>query len=172
MHESIWPAGRELHLKPLPNKRKAFTVTNSRIVLFPSGFAAWSISNAVEAAEGGNNGISGGAMLQVVLGLALVLALMAALAWLLRRAGGMQRDTAGAIRVIGGAMVGQRERVVLLEVADTWLVVGVAPGHVTALHSMPKGEIGKGPPGQAGSGTRFSIWLQQIADKRSGQPHD
>jgi flagellar protein FliO/FliZ len=50
--------------------------------------------------------------------------LMAALAWLLRQAGGMQRDTAGTIRVIGGAMVGQRERVVLLEVADTWLVVG------------------------------------------------
>jgi flagellar protein FliO/FliZ len=107
-----------------------------------------------------------------VIGLALVLALMAGLAWLLRRASGMQRDTAGAIRVIGGAMVGQRERVVLLEVADTWLVVGVAPGHVTALHSMPKGEIGKGPPSQAGSGTRFSTWLQQIADKRSGQTHD
>jgi hypothetical protein len=73
MHESIWPAGRELHLKPLPNKRKAFTVTNSRIVLFPSGFAAWSISNAVEAAEWGTTEFPG-AMLQVVLGLALVLA--------------------------------------------------------------------------------------------------
>jgi flagellar protein FliO/FliZ len=172
MHEFICPVDRVFLPKPLPNKKKVFTVTNSRIVLFPPGLVAWSFSNAVEAAEGGGNGIAGGAMLQVVLGLILVLALMAGLAWLLKRAGGMQRDTAGAIRVMGGAMVGQRERVVLLEVADTWLIVGVAPGHVTALHSMPKGEIGKGPAGETVSGARFSTWLQQIADKRSGKAHD
>ena len=58
-------------------------------------------------------------MLQVMLGLGLVLALMAGLAWLLRRFGGMQQGAAGAIKIIGGSAVGQRERVVVVEVGDT-----------------------------------------------------
>ena len=82
-----------------------------------------------------------GGMLQVILGLGLVLAAIAGCAWLLRRFGGLQAHGSGAIKVIGGSAVGQRERVVLVEVADTWLVIGVAPGQVTTLHSMPKGDI-------------------------------
>jgi flagellar protein FliO/FliZ len=120
---------------------------------------------------------SGASMLQVMLGLGLVLAVMAACAWLLRRFGGLQRGGGGAIKIIGGSAVGQRERVVLVEVADTWLVIGVAPGHVTALHSMPKGEIDIGtastPPAIGGTGTdtRFSAWFRQVMAKRDGEQH-
>lgn len=116
-------------------------------------------------------------MLQVMLGLGLVLAVMAGCAWLLRRFGGVQRGAAGAIKIIGGSAVGQRERVVLVEVADTWLVIGVAPGHVTALHSMPKGEIAVNtastPPTAGGTGTdaRFSAWFKQVMEKRHGEQH-
>jgi flagellar protein FliO/FliZ len=105
-------------------------------------------------------------MLQVMLGLGLVLALMGGLAWLLKRLGGMQQGSAGAIKILGGAAVGQRERVVLVEIADTWLVIGVAPGHVSALHSMPKGEIMESAvrvPGNA----RFPLWLKQVIEKQA-----
>ena len=34
-------------------------------------------------------------------------------------------------------MVGQRERVVVVEVGGSWLVLGVAPGQVRALHTLP-----------------------------------
>lgn len=118
---------------------------------------------------------SGASMLQVILGLGLVLAVMAGCAWLLRRFGGLQRGAGGAIRIIGASAVGQRERVVLVEVADTWLVVGVAPGHVTALHSLPKGEIpsvtASTSPAIGGTGTdnRFSAWLSQVMAKRDGE---
>ena len=55
-------------------------------------------------------------------------------AWLLKRfARGSWSLPAGAIKVIGGVAVGQRERVVVVEVGGTWLVVGVAPGQVRAL---------------------------------------
>ena len=67
---------------------------------------------------------SGASMLQVMLGLGLVLAVMAGCAWLLRRFGGLQRGAGGAIKIIGASAVGQRERVVLVEVADSWLVIG------------------------------------------------
>jgi flagellar protein FliO/FliZ len=118
---------------------------------------------------------SGGSMLQVILGLGLVLAVMAGSAWLLRRFGGLQRRPGGGgIRVIGGSAVGQRERVVLVEVADTWLVIGVAPGHVTALHSMPKGEITPGTAdtvGGASTDHHFSAWFRKTMAKRDGERH-
>jgi len=111
-------------------------------------------------------------MLQVMLGLGLVLAVMAGCAWLLRRFGGMPRGAAGVLKVIGGSAVGQRERVVLIEVNDTWLVVGVAPGHVTALHSMPKGEnLPAGAPQAASVATSdyFPGWLKRMTEKRNGE---
>lgn len=116
--------------------------------------------------------VSDGGMLQVMLGLVVVLAVIAATAWLLRRFGGMARGPASLVKVLGGSAVGQRERVVLVEVGDTWLVIGVAPGHVTALHSMPKGESTASssdstttPVGDA----RFSAWFRQVMEKRNGK---
>ena len=114
----------------------------------------------VARAGSGNTAVSDAGVLQVVLGLGFVLALMAGLAWLLRRFGGMQQRAAGAIKILGGAAVGQRERVVLVEIADTWLIIGVASGHVSALHSMPKGEIRENP-GEVGGNARFSARLRQ-----------
>ena len=113
-------------------------------------------------------------MLQVMLGLGLVLAVIAGAAWLLRRFGGMARGAASVVKVIGGSAVGQRERVVLVEVGDTWLVVGVAPGHVTALHSMPKGESTVSFPNGTSTGSpvgdaRFSAWFKQVMEKRNGK---
>jgi flagellar protein FliO/FliZ len=117
---------------------------------------------------------SGGSMFQVILGLGLVLAVMAGSAWLLRRFGGLQQRSGSGIKVIGGSAVGQRERVVLVEVADTWLVIGVAPGHVTALHSMPKGEITTGTAdtvGGASTDHHFSAWFRKTMAKRDGERH-
>ncbi len=111
-----------------------------------------------------------GGMFQVMLGLGLVLAVIAGCAWVLKRFSGIRRGPISAIKIIGGSAVGQRERVVLVEIADTWLVIGVAPGHVTALHSMPKGE-NMASTDRAGSGNerdaRFSSWFKQVMETRN-----
>jgi flagellar protein FliO/FliZ len=121
------------------------------------------------AASGDSAPASGGSLLQVMLGLGLVLVVMAGFVWLLKRLRGMQPGSGDAIKIIGGSAVGQRERIVLVEVADTWLVIGVAPGHVTALHSMPKGEITTSIPHIVGTtkpDSRFSNWLRQVMEKQ------
>jgi flagellar protein FliO/FliZ len=141
---------------------------NSPVSLVLLGLAVWLPSDCVGAAGQGSTTVEG-SMFQVMLGLGFVLALMLGLAWLLRRWGALPRGTAGVIRVIGGSMVGQRERVVLVEVADTWLVIGVAPGQVTALHSMPKGELDVDTARTASGGNHFSAWLQQMSEKRQGK---
>lgn len=111
--------------------------------------------------------VSLGGMLQVLLGLAIVLGTVAASAWLLKRFAPGQVSAGGAIRLIGGIAVGPKERVVVVEVGETWLVVGVAPGQVTALHNMPR--IANLPDSNAlaGNDQRFSAWLKDVVSRRN-----
>ena len=81
------------------------------------------------------------ALLQAFGGLAVLVALMFAAAWVFRRSGGVQALARGPVKVVGGVSVGTRERVVLLEGAETWVLVGVAPGQVQALHTLPRQEL-------------------------------
>lgn len=110
--------------------------------------------------------VSFGGVLQVLFGLAVVLGTVAASAWLLKRLAPGQVSAGGAIRLIGGIAVGPKERVVVVEVGDTWLVVGVAPGQVNALHNMPKlaslPEAGRPAAGDQ----RFANWLSEVMNRR------
>jgi flagellar protein FliO/FliZ len=108
---------------------------------------------------------AGASLLQVLLGLAVVIAALVGGLWLLKRVSAPHGAAAGALRVIAGASVGPRERVVLLEVEDTWLVVGVAPGQVNALHQMPKGQLAAAP--SAPTGKDFGAWLKQVKERRN-----
>jgi flagellar protein FliO/FliZ len=40
--------------------------------------------------------------------------------------------------VVGGVMLGPRERLVVVEVGDTWLLLGVGGGQVNILHTLPR----------------------------------
>lgn len=66
-----------------------------------------------------------------------VLAIIFVVAWLLRRAGGGSGFSAQRLKVVSSIAVGQRERVVLVQVEQSWLVLGVGGGQVTRLHEMP-----------------------------------
>ncbi|HSI95999.1 MAG TPA: flagellar biosynthetic protein FliO [Methylophilaceae bacterium] len=77
-------------------------------------------------------------LLQVLFGLGMVLAAIGGTAWLLRKLAPGQVAASGALRVVGGVAVGPKERVVLVDVGETRLVLGVAPGHIATLHQMPR----------------------------------
>jgi len=105
-----------------------------------------------------------GSLLQVIVGLVIVLLLLGAVVWVLRRMGSLRQQGPGAMRVLGAVPVGQRERVVLIEVAQTWLFVGVAPGSVNALHSMPKSnEVPATMPAPHGE-PGFAYWLKRLTE--------
>jgi flagellar protein FliO/FliZ len=112
--------------------------------------------------------VSTGSILQVIFSLLLVLAAVVLVAWILKRINLPQHGTGSVLKVISGVAVGQRERIVLVEVNNTWLVVGVAPGQVRALHSMPKADLPvpqvETPPGMDG---KFQGWLKQMMEKRN-----
>ena len=70
------------------------------------------IATAVHAADAlPPSPVTFSGLLQVLLGLALVVAAIVATGWLLRRIGPSQ-SAGGLLRVVGGVMVGPRERLV------------------------------------------------------------
>ncbi len=76
-------------------------------------------------------------MLTVLLSLALILGGFVAVAWFARRyLPGMGAQ--GAVKVVGTTAVGTRERVVVVEMDGTWLLLGVGGGNVRLLHTQPK----------------------------------
>jgi flagellar protein FliO/FliZ len=88
-----------------------------------------------------------GSLVQVTLSLVLVLAAVFAAAWILRRLrmGGGKRET-GAIAIVAEQAVGPRERVVLLQVGNDRVLVGVASGSVRALHTLRDASSHEGAP--------------------------
>ena len=75
-----------------------------------------------------------GMLLQLTLGLVVVLAAAMALSWLLRR---YALPRGGAIQVIGGLPLGSRERLLLIEVDQVRLLIGVTASQIQALHVFP-----------------------------------
>lgn len=74
----------------------------------------------------------------MLLALGIVLGAIAATAWVLRRMAPGQAGGAGNLRVVAAVAVGPKERVVLVDVGATRLVLGVAAGQVNLLHEMPR----------------------------------
>ena len=82
------------------------------------------------------NGGIGGQLLQLVLGLLLVIGLIFVLAWLMRRV--QRAGPAGnqVIKLVGSRALGTRDRLVLVQVGNEQVLLGVSPGSITALHVM------------------------------------
>ena len=106
-----------------------------------------------------------GALLQGLLGLAMVLAALAAFFWFLRRFSPGQSVAQGAVKIVGGIMLGPRERLVVVEVGETWLLLGVGGGQVSTLHSLPRPE-GFTPNDTLAATPGFAEKLKELVSKR------
>lgn len=78
-------------------------------------------------------------LLRLFLGLVLVVGLILAIGWLARRSG-LQGRIQGGMRVVDTLTLGPRQRIVMVEVEKTWLVVGVTAGQMNVLHTLPAGD--------------------------------
>jgi flagellar protein FliO/FliZ len=111
-----------------------------------------------------------GSLLQTIVSLLFVLALLVGLAWAMKRFGPRAMGGAANMRVVGALSLGGRERIMVVEVADQWIVVGAAPGRVNVLTTMPKQEGVEPPaPMAAGLPSGFADWLKQTIDRRNAK---
>jgi flagellar protein FliO/FliZ len=112
----------------------------------------------------------GSSILQLGLGSALVLGLLFATLWLLKKIGAPRGASANLIRVISAAAVGPRERVVVVAVGDKHLVLGVAPGLVSLLSetAQPLADIQLNNTVSAAPVVPdFAQWLKRTLAKRN-----
>ena len=80
--------------------------------------------------------VGGAGIGQMLLSLIFVVAVIVALAYALRQMQGVGRGSRGRLKFIDALAVGAKERVVLIEVGKTQLLVGVATGAVQILHVL------------------------------------
>lgn len=103
---------------------------------------AWAQQAVTPPATGNADNPMAGHLLQTTLGLLFVVGLLLALVWLLKRMGiGNQQRRGGFYKVLATSALGPREKIVLVEIGDTWLVLGMTSNSINTLHSMPAGSI-------------------------------
>lgn len=110
-----------------------------------------------------NDPVSSQGILQLLLGLGLVVGFILMLAWLARRVGGVRGYSMGSMKVLGGMSMGAREKVVLMQVGNTQILLGVAPGRIQTLHVLdePVGATAQ-PDAQEHGADTFAARLKTI----------
>jgi flagellar protein FliO/FliZ len=77
-----------------------------------------------------------------------------------------------ALHVVGSLSLGGRERILVVEIGDQWIVVGAAPGRVSALATMARQDSAPADILMQQNGLAapsFSEWLKQTIEKRNGK---
>jgi len=97
--------------------------------------------------------VEGPSFMPMVLALVVVLGLLGAAVWVLRRAGIAPRAGSQQLRIVTQLALGPRERVLIVEAGDRWWLLGVGAGGVTRLGTMPKGESAAAAPPVASFGS-------------------
>ncbi len=134
----------------------------------------------IEAVQAGGDAMLGMAAFgKTALVLVAMVGLILLCGWLLKRFGPGQMAAGQTLKLVASRAVGAKERVVVLELEDTWLVLGVGGGKVTKLHERPAPERppapDPAPTGQAvnpqdGFASRFAQALKANLSGGPGKP--
>lgn len=97
---------------------------------------------------------------RLLFGLLVVLGLLMLCAWLIRR-GGMTGQS-GLIKIVSQCAVGTRERIVLVQIGEQQLLIGVTPQQISLLHTLTEPVVAAAVP----AGNKFA---EQLALLMKGQ---
>lgn len=99
-----------------------------------TALAAEPLAKAVTTPVAGSN--IGGQLVQLLFGLLLVVGLIFALAWLLRRVQQIGPRGNQAIRLVASQALGPRDRLLLVQVGGEQILLGISAGRITPLHVL------------------------------------
>jgi len=125
--------------------------------MFTSGIAAQELATDTKAIASPEL-FSAGYLFQVLGSLVLVFVCLFAVVYFLKRFNGVGAGSGSALRIVASANVGQREKVVLVQVGGEQLLIGVAPGAVRSLHVLK--EPVSEEAGNEGSSQDFAALLR------------
>lgn len=108
--------------------------------------------------------------LQILLALFFILALIFSGVWLLKRFSPAIAANRIPLKVLGNLSVGNKERIMIIEAGDQWLIVGVTANNIQTLGTLPKQESLLSA-GTADSST-FQDWLRHTLEKKKSATAD
>lgn len=131
-----WPlaATGVVVVEPLPAEAAARTAASA----FADGQPVATTSSTVQPATAALGAPPSGAGMvgTTVVTLLLVIGFILALAWLARRMPGIGAAGNPALKVVGSLALGPRERVVVVDVGGTQLLLATGPGGTRTLHTL------------------------------------
>lgn len=104
--------------------------------------------------------LSYGNAMNVIGSLMLVLALLFAAAWLMRRSQSLIKPRTGHIQVVSQIALGVKEKVLLLKVGDENILLGCSSGTMRPLHTW-QGDLPDAPENDSTGAPQFMTLLQQ-----------
>jgi len=107
----------------------------------------------------------GSSPFRVVFGLMIVLGVIGAFAWLMKRFNHSKIGGHSVAKIVGGVNLGSRERLVVVELAGHWIVAGVTPGNINSLGSFKISEIERASSSTIALPVDKSILLNEIEEQ-------
>ena len=142
------------------NCRRLFARVSLLPGLLLSGLASGAAGESFQA-------VSGGKLLETLLGLGLVLALIFVLARVLQRMQGSVSGGNTVMKVVSSLSIGTRERILLLKVADKHILVAATPQSVSPLHVFD--EMPEDLPEPQVQGSGFASLLQSMGGRENNR---
>ncbi len=123
--------------------------------------STWSLfSYGAEATESS----SAGGLIQITFSLLVVVALLIGLSILFKKFGLNRISNSLPIKVVGAVSIGNNQRLVVIEVGEEWILLGVTPQQITTITNMPRQESGGGS-NNGENRVNFSTWMQSALEK-------
>ncbi|UTW07317.1 flagellar biosynthetic protein FliO [Pseudomonas benzenivorans] len=131
-------------------------------VILATPLTALAAEPAAQAGPSLADGGMAGQLLQLLLGLLLVVGLIFLLAWLMRRVQQVGPRGGQVIKILASQALAPRDRLVLVQVGQEQILLGLTPGRITPLHVLA--EPVHLPDGQPAS-TEFAQRLMELLGK-------
>ena len=110
---------------------------------------------------------SGAALMQLLVGLLVVIGLILFLSWALRRFSGLSPMDKN-MRVLGVLPLSTREKAVLVQVGGKQLLLGVAPGRVSHLHTFDE-EVVVPEPARMGFANKLTEAMRRQQESKGSE---
>ena len=131
--------------------------------------AAQAAPVAHQARQVGSQAPAAPGLFGAVFALLLVLGLIVGLGWLLKRMPGSGFRPSAGLRVVASLPLGAKERVVVVEVNNEQLLLGVTAGGINVLHTLPE-PLPVPPPAKLPDLKKLPDFAQLLAHKLRKDP--